>query len=433
MKVLVVGSGGREHAIAWAIRRSPSVTALFVAPGNAGTAGIAENVAISAGDVDGLATFARERGVDLTVVGPEAPLNAGVVDRFRADGLVCYGPVALAARLEGSKAFAKEFMRRHGVPTGDFAVFEDATAAKRYARTLDLPVVVKADGLAAGKGVIIAETLDEADRAIDAMIVERRFGESGGRVVVEEFLRGEEVSVHAMCHGDRALLLPGSQDHKRAFDGDEGPNTGGMGAIAPVPRVSDDDLEHVRRTIIQPVLEGMIADGVPFTGTLYAGLMWTRNGPKVLEFNTRFGDPETQALMPLIGDDVAELFVAAATGRLPGRVRLRGGSAATIVVASKGYPDHYETGFAIEGLDEAERDDVIVFHAGTKHAAGGRVVTAGGRVLAVTGRGEDLRGALDAAYEGVGRIRFDGAFCRSDIGRRHVTGSQPSGHERTRP
>ncbi len=420
MKVLVVGSGGREHALAWAIARSGAVEALYVAPGNAGTTAVAQNVDIDASDVDALAAFASDRGVDLTVVGPEAPLNAGIVDRFRADGLVCYGPTAAGARLEGSKAFAKEFMLRHRIPTAAFSVFDDPAAARSFARSLGTPLVIKADGLAAGKGVIIAQTHAEAERAIDGMMVEKQFGASGGRVVVEEFLAGEEVSVHAMCDGARAVLLPSSQDHKRAFDGDAGPNTGGMGAIAPVPWLSAQDLDGVHRTVIQPVLDGMIAEGTPFTGTLYAGLMWTADGPKVLEFNTRFGDPETQVLMPLLQGDVAALFLAAASGRLPRAVAARPGAAATVVMASRGYPENYRKGLPIGGLDAIGGDDCAVFHAGTRRTPDGTVVTAGGRVLAVTGWAGDLRGALRVAYDGVARVQFDGAFWRSDIGRRHV-------------
>jgi phosphoribosylamine--glycine ligase len=420
LKVLVVGSGGREHALAWAIARSSAVEALYVAPGNAGTDGIAHNLDIAATDIAALAGFAREQRIDLTVVGPEAPLNAGIVDRFRADGLVCYGPTAAGARLEGSKAFAKEFMLRHRIPTAAFSVFEDPAAAKDFARSLPAPLVIKADGLAAGKGVIIAQSHAEAERAIDGMMVEKQFGDSGGRVVVEEFLTGEEVSVHAMCDGDRAVLLPSSQDHKRAFDGDAGPNTGGMGAIAPVPWMSAEDMALVRRTVIQPVLDGMIAEGTPFSGTLYAGLMWTADGPRVLEFNTRFGDPETEVLMPLLAGDAAELFLAAASGRLPDTVPTRPGAAATVVVASRGYPEAYRKGLTISGLDRAGADDRVVFHAGTKRMPDGDVVTAGGRVLAVTGWAGDLHGALRTAYDGVARVKFDGAFWRSDIGCRHV-------------
>jgi phosphoribosylamine--glycine ligase len=421
MKVLVVGSGGREHALVWAIRRSARVTALFVAPGNAGTGAVAENVDIAATDIDALVAFASERAIDLTVVGPEAPLTAGIVDRFREAGLGCYGPTAAAARLEGSKAFAKEFMQRHHIPTAAFSVFDDAAAAKAFARSLDAPLVVKADGLAAGKGVIIATTHEDAERAIDDMMIGKRFGAAGGRVVVEAYLEGEEVSVHAICAGGRALLLPSSQDHKRAFDNDAGPNTGGMGAIAPVPWIGDDELKRVRSEIIQPVLDGMQSEGTPFTGTLYAGLMWTRSGPKVLEFNTRFGDPETEVLMPLAGDDIVDLFAAAAADELPAGAWTSDGAAATIVLASGGYPDSYPTGLAIDGL-EGDVPDTMVFHAGTRHDDG-RVVTAGGRVLAVTGWAGSLRGALDAAYRRARTIRFDGAFMRSDIGRRHLDNS----------
>jgi phosphoribosylamine--glycine ligase len=421
MKVLVVGSGGREHALVWAIRRSARVTALFVAPGNAGTGAVAENVDIAATDIDALVAFASERAIDLTVVGPEAPLTAGIVDRFREAGLACYGPTAAAARLEGSKAFAKEFMQRHHIPTAAFSVFDDAAAAKAFARSLDAPLVVKADGLAAGKGVIIATTHEDAERAIDDMMIGKRFGAAGGRVVVEAYLEGEEVSVHAICAGGRALLLPSSQDHKRAFDNDAGPNTGGMGAIAPVPWIGDDELKRVRSEIIQPVLDGMQSEGTPFTGTLYAGLMWTRSGPKVLEFNTRFGDPETEVLMPLAGDDIVDLFAAAAADELPAGAWTSDGAAATIVLASGGYPDSYPTGLAIDGL-EGDVPDTMVFHAGTRHDDG-RVVTAGGRVLAVTGWAGSLRGALDAAYRRARTIRFDGAFMRSDIGRRHLDNS----------
>jgi phosphoribosylamine--glycine ligase len=421
MKVLVVGSGGREHALVWAIRRSARVTALFVAPGNAGTGAVAENVDIAATDIDALVAFARERAIDLTVVGPEAPLTAGIVDRFREAGLACYGPTAAAARLEGSKAFAKEFMQRHHIPTAAFSVFDDAAAAKAFARSLDAPLVVKADGLAAGKGVIIATTHEDAERAIDDMMIDKRFGEAGGRVVVEAYLEGEEVSVHAICAGGRALLLPSSQDHKRAFDNDAGPNTGGMGAIAPVPWIGDDELKRVRSEIIQPVLDGMQSEGTPFTGTLYAGLMLTRSGPNVLEFNTRFGDPETEVLMPLAVDDIVDLFAAAAADELPAGAWTSDGAAATIVLASGGYPDSYPTGLAIDGL-EGDVPDTMVFHAGTRHDDG-RVVTAGGRVLAVTGWAGSLRGALDAAYRRARTIRFDGAFMRSDIGRRHLDNS----------
>lgn len=419
MKVLVVGSGAREHALAWALRRSPRVTDVFVAPGNAGTADVARNIAIAADDLAGLVQFARDASIDLTVVGPEGPLMLGIVDRFREAGLDCYGPSRAAARLEGSKAFAKDFMRRHRIPTAEFAVFEDAAQAKRYARELGAPLVVKADGLAAGKGVVVAATLAEAERAIDDMLVAGRFGASGHRIVVEEFLEGEEVSVHAVCAGTRAVLLPSSQDHKRALDGDQGPNTGGMGAIAPVPWLTDADMQRVHDTVIIPVLRGMEAEGAPFTGTLYAGLMWAAAGPKVLEFNVRFGDPETEVLMPLLGDDVAGFLHDAARGEIPTRANARAGSAAAVVIAAGGYPDQPETGVVVEGLKDIRGEHAVVFHGATR-LEGDRVVSSGGRILAVSAWASDLRSALDAAYQAVSRIRIEGAFHRSDIGRRHI-------------
>lgn len=420
MKVLVVGSGGREHALAWAIARSPRVDRLWIAPGNAGTSAVGENVDIAATDIASLVAFAREHRIDLTVVGPEAPLLAGIVDRFREAGLRCYGPTEAAARLEGSKAFAKDFMKRHGIPTAAFATFEDAARARAYARSLGAPVVVKADGLAAGKGVVIANDLDEADSAIDSMLLDHRFGEAGSRIVVEEFLRGEEVSVHAVCAGDRAVLLPSSQDHKRAYDDDRGPNTGGMGAVAPVPWVDAASLARVETEVIGPVLAGMSAEGNPFTGTLYAGIMWTNAGPRVLEFNARFGDPETQSLMPLLVDgDVCTLLETAAAGRLPARVETAARSAATIVVASKGYPESTETGVRIDGLDEVHDEQAMVFHAGTR-ADGDRIVTAGGRVLGITAWADTISEAVSRAYAAAAKVRIAGAFYRSDIGRRHL-------------
>ena len=417
---MVVGSGGREHALAWAIRRSPRVERLWIAPGNAGTPAVGENVDIAATDIAGLVDFARRHRVDLTVIGPEAPLIAGIVDRFRDANRLCYGPTAAAARLEGSKAFAKEFMRRHRIPTAAFATFDDAALARSFARSLGAPVVVKADGLAAGKGVVIANDLEEADRAIDSMLLDHRFGEAGSRVVVEEFLRGEEVSVHAICAGEHALVLPSSQDHKRAYDNDRGPNTGGMGAIAPVPWVDQAALQRVEREIIRPVLAGMAADGTPFTGTLYAGIMWTSDGPKVLEFNTRFGDPETQALMPIVVEnDVFTLFQQAAAGEIPARLVVPVMSATTIVVASKGYPEGSENDVEIRGLDLVDDDHVMVFHAGTR-SSDGKVVTAGGRVLGLTAWSETLKDAVSRAYAAAEKIHIDGAFYRSDIGRRHL-------------
>jgi phosphoribosylamine--glycine ligase len=427
LRILVIGSGAREHALAWALRRSPRVKEVLIAPGNAGTISLGRNVAIAAVDVPALLAFARKEAIDLTVIGPEGPLILGIVDRFREAGLACYGPTAAAARLEGSKAFAKEFMRRHRIPTAAFAVFEDATAAKEYARERGVPLVVKADGLAAGKGVVVASTLEIADAAIDEMLVSGRFGQSGRRVVIEEFLEGEEVSVHAVCAGTNAVLLPSSQDHKRALDGDQGPNTGGMGAIAPVPWITPADMDRVRETVIIPVLAGMQAEGTPFTGTLYAGIMWTHSGPKVLEFNVRFGDPETEVLMPLFAGDFASFLMEAAAGRIPERIDVRPGSAAAVVVAARGYPEQAETGVVIEGLNEIPGDHTIAFHGGTR-ARAKETVSAGGRILAVSAWAGDLRRAIEAAYAGVGVIRISGAFHRGDIGRRHLDAS----NERTK-
>jgi phosphoribosylamine--glycine ligase len=418
MKVLVIGGGGREHALAWAIAQSPRVKRVYMAPGNGGTTLVGERVDMAATDAESLMAFAADRAIDLTVIGPEAPLVAGVVDKFQAAGLRCYGPRRDAARLEGSKVYAKEFMRRHSVPTADFDVFDDPEEAKRHARKRGAPIVVKADGLAAGKGVIVATKLGDALDAIDDIMVNRAFGESGARVVLEECLEGEEVSVHAICAGERAFLLPSSQDHKRAWDGDEGPNTGGMGAYAPVPSFTRSDMDEVRDRIIEPTLRGLTSDGIEYTGTLYAGLMRTKDGPRVLEFNVRFGDPETQAIVPLVRGDFFELLYASASGELPDSLELwPGRSAATVVMASQGYPGSYRKGILIDGVDDANAADTVVFHAGTARATDG-LVTAGGRVLAVTAWGDDIRTALSAAYRGVGKIHFEGAFWRKDIGHR---------------
>jgi len=418
MKVLVVGSGGREHALAWAMARSPRVDRVFCAPGNGGTVGVGTNVPISAADVPALAEFASTNAVDLTVVGPEAPLVAGIADRFQEAGLRCFGPRAAAARLEGSKVFAKEFMARHGVPTAGFRVFDGAREASSYVRGLKPPVVVKADGLAAGKGVYVAVSTQAAVDAVDEIMVQQRFGQSGSRVVVEECLRGEEVSVHAICAGGRAVMLPSSQDHKRVFDGDRGPNTGGMGAYAPVPTFGERERKRVMDTVVSPVLAGMAAEGNPYTGVLYAGLMMTAAGPMVLEFNVRFGDPESQALLPLVRSDLFEVLYQATSGDLPDEIALwEERSAATVVMASGGYPGAFGKGFEITGLDQVETGNAVVFHAGTSFD-GERLVSSGGRVLAVTAWDRTLGGALDAAYQAVGWIRFEKAYWRTDIGRR---------------
>jgi phosphoribosylamine--glycine ligase len=364
--------------------------------------------------------FARKKSIDLTVVGPEAPLVAGIADRFEEAGLRCFGPKRDAARLEGSKVFAKEFMTRHGIPTGDFAVFEDPEAAKAHASAGKLPVVIKADGLAAGKGVVVATTATEAEAAIDEIMVTRKFGESGVRVVVEEFLQGEEVSVHSICGGGKAVLFPASQDHKRAFDGDQGPNTGGMGAYAPVPFFADDLRDEIYETVVLRTLRGMDKEGSPFAGVLYAGMILTDDGPKVLEFNVRFGDPETQVILPLLKSDFLRLLYDSSGHTIPAAVELHDGrSVATVVVASGGYPGAYGKGEPIDDLEPVETSNRVVFHAGTSRSSEG-LVTSGGRVLAVSAWDDDLPGAIKRAYEGVKKVKFSGAFWRTDIGKRAV-------------
>ncbi|MDH3216756.1 MAG: phosphoribosylamine--glycine ligase [Candidatus Krumholzibacteria bacterium] len=418
MNVLVLGSGGREHALAWAISRSPDVKRLYVAPGNGGTAAVAKNVALDTEDLDAVLEFALDNAVELTIVGPEAPLVAGIVDRFRDAGQRCFGPSQAAARLEGSKVFAKEFMKRHGVPSAEFAVFDEPQAAKARVSDLGFPVVIKADGLAQGKGVVVAESSEQAISALDEIMVRKKFGDSGSRVIVEEFLRGEEVSIHSICGGGRAVMLPTSQDHKRIFDRDRGPNTGGMGAYAPVPFVTAKQRDAIYETVVKRTLTGMEKEGNPFTGVLYAGLMMTDAGPKVLEFNVRFGDPETQALLPLMKSDLLRLLFESTNSAPPETVDFHGDRfAATVVVASQGYPGAYKKGETIEGLSDIETPQRVVFHAGTKRD-GQRWVTTGGRVLAVTAWEPGLAAAIKSTYEGVKRVKFSGAYWRTDIGKK---------------
>jgi len=418
VNVLVLGSGGREHALAWAISRSPDVKRLYVAPGNGGTAAVAKNVALDTEDLDAVLEFALDNAVELTIVGPEAPLVAGIVDRFRDAGQRCFGPSQAAARLEGSKVFAKEFMKRHGVPSAEFAVFDEPQAAKARVSDLGFPVVIKADGLAQGKGVVVAESSEQAISALDEIMVRKKFGDSGSRVIVEEFLRGEEVSIHSICGGGRAVMLPTSQDHKRIFDRDRGPNTGGMGAYAPVPFVTAKQRDAIYETVVKRTLTGMEKEGNPFTGVLYAGLMMTDAGPKVLEFNVRFGDPETQALLPLMKSDLLRLLFESTNSAPPETVDFHGDRfAATVVVASQGYPGAYKKGETIEGLSDIETPQRVVFHAGTKRD-GQRWVTTGGRVLAVTAWEPGLAAAIKSTYEGVKRVKFSGAYWRTDIGKK---------------
>ncbi len=430
MKILVVGSGGREHAIAWRLAQDPEGHSLFCAPGNAGTAAVATNLPLKADDTAGIVAWAKTERPDLVVVGPEAPLVAGLVDALSAAGIAAFGPVAAGARIEGSKRFAKEVMDAAGVPTGKAETFTDAAKAKAALPSFGLPVVIKADGLAAGKGVVVAETLAQAEQAIDDMLVGNRFGAAGAEVLVEEFLHGEECSILAVVDGERAVLLPSSQDHKRVFDGDRGPNTGGMGAYSPAPVVTDSMLPGIRDRIILPVLRELKRRGIVYRGVLYAGLMVNNansnpRGPlaksgsevNVVEFNARFGDPETEAVLPRLGGSFAQLLLNAASGSLSeADLVVKDDVAATVIVASGGYPGDYEKGKEISGLAAAE-PGAIVFHCGTKEADG-KILTSGGRVLSVTGLGATLREAVDRAYARIAGISFDKMFFRRDIAHR---------------
>ena len=430
MKILVVGSGGREHAITWRLAQDVEKHDLYCAPGNAGTTGIATNVAIGAEDVEGVATWARENNPDLVVVGPEAPLVKGLVDQLLSLGIPTFGPIAAGARMEGSKRFAKEIMDAAGVPTGKAETFTDAAAAKAALPGYGLPVVIKADGLAAGKGVIVAETAEQAEAAIDDMLVANKFGAAGAEVLIEEFLHGEECSILAMVDGENAVLLPSSQDHKRVFDGDKGPNTGGMGAYSPAPVVTTDKLPMIKEKIILPVVRELKKRGITYRGILYAGLMVNDananpHGPlaksgstvNVVEFNARFGDPETEAVLPRLGGSFATALLHAATGCLKDEdIVVKSDVAATVIVASAGYPGSYEKGRVSSGVGEGG-GDALVFHCGTKDDDG-KVVTSGGRVLSVTGIGATLREAVDRAYARIGALSFDGMFFRKDIAHR---------------
>jgi phosphoribosylamine---glycine ligase len=423
MNILIIGGGGREHALAWKTAQSTRVQKVYVAPGNAGTVREAkcENVAIAADDVDGLLKFAQTNKIDLTIVGPEAPLVLGAVDRFRAAGLRCFGPVQAAAQLEGSKAFAKDFLARHKIPTAAYGNFTDVAAAEAFIRKMGAPIVVKADGLAAGKGVIIATSVEEAGAAVRDMLAGNAFGEAGHRVVVEEFLQGEEASFIVMADGTHVLALATSQDHKRAGDGDTGPNTGGMGAYSPAPVVTPEIHARVMREVIEPTIRGMQAEGHPYTGFLYAGLMIDARGDiRVLEFNCRFGDPETQPVMLRLKSDFITLIEAALDGRLD-RVSAEWDARAAlgVVMAAGGYPGSYNKGDVIEGLPVTDVPNAKVFHAGTA-LKDGKVVTGGGRVLCVTALGGTVAAAQQHAYEVVRQIRWNGAQYRTDIGYRAI-------------
>ncbi len=428
MKVLVVGSGGREHALTWKLAQSPHLDALYCAPGNPGTRGLARNVAIAVDDIAALRRCVREERIDLTVVGPEAPLALGITDAFEADGLRVFGPTQAAAQLESSKIFAKQFMLEAGIPTADAATFDDLAAAESYIHRHAGPLVVKADGLAAGKGVTVCQNKDEALQAVRQAMQDRIFGDAGRRVVLEAFLDGEEASFHVLVDGQSVVPLATSQDHKRAYDGDQGPNTGGMGAYAPAPVVSEALQQRILGDIVMPTVGGMAARGMPYRGVLYVGLMIVEDRPYVIEFNVRFGDPETQALLMLLDDDLLPLLDGAARGQL-GNARAQSlpAAAVCVVMASQGYPDSYPRGLPITGVDAAAgRPNAWVFHAGTDER-NGRLVTSGGRVLGVTARAAGIAEAIAGAYRAVECIQWPGRHFRRDIGRlalRHVASGE---------
>ena len=423
MKILVVGSGGREHALAWKIKQSSKFkvqsSKIYCSPGNAGIAHIAECVDLKVEDIQGLLSFAKKEGIDLTVVGPEVSLTLGIVDEFEKAGLRIFGASKAAAEIEGSKAFSKALMKKYNIPTAEYEVFTDKEKAISYVREKGAPIVVKASGLAAGKGVVVAATVDEAIDAVNMIMGDKAFGAAGDEVVIEEFLEGEEVSLLAFTDGKSVLPMPSAQDHKRAYDNDEGPNTGGMGVYSPAPVLTEELRERVMKEIMIPTVMGMAAEGRPYKGVLYAGLMMTRKGPKALEFNARFGDPETQPLMMRMKSDLVEVMEAVIDGRLSDiRIEWDERASVCVVMAAGGYPGDYKKGDEIKGLDDAAKmDDVMVFHAGTA-LKDGKVVTNGGRVLGVTALGNGIKEAIERAYEAVSKINWNGVHYRKDIGRR---------------
>lgn len=415
LRVLVVGGGGREHALVWKISQSPRVKEIYCAPGNAGIGELARCINIPAENIDELVEFALKNKIDLTVVGPEVPLTLGIVDKFLANGLKVFGPTQRAAEIEGSKAFSKELMAKYQIPTAKYQVFTGVQQAKDFIKELGVPCVVKADGLAAGKGVMVCFTLEEALKAVDDILIENKFGKAGSKVVVEEFLEGQEVSMLAFTDGKTVIPMVSAQDHKRAFDNDQGPNTGGMGAYSPAPVYTTQIHETVEKDILRATIDAMGGEGRPFKGVLYAGLMLTENGPKVLEFNARFGDPETQVVLPRLKTDIVDIMEAVVAGELDKiNVEWYEEAAVCVVMASGGYPEGYEKGKVITGLEKVP-EDVLVFHAGTKKDKG-QIVTNGGRVLGVTALGKDLQGAINKAYQGVEKIDFAGMHYRKDIG-----------------
>ena len=417
MKVLVVGSGGREHALCWKIAQRPD-TEVYVAPGNIGMVDVATLVNIKVDDIAGLVDFAKAEGIDLTVVGPELPLTLGIVDAFQEAGLACFGPNKAAAKLEGSKAFSKELMKKYGIPTAAFDTFTDVEKAKAFVDEIGVPCVVKADGLAAGKGVIICMTREEADKAIEDMLTDHAFGDASATIVIEEYMVGPEVSVLAFADGKTVLPMVSAQDHKRISDGDKGPNTGGMGAYSPAPVYNEALSAEVNKTIIEPTIAAMAAEGTPFTGILYTGLMLTEKGPRVLEYNVRFGDPETQPIMVRMKSDIVALFQACVDGKLDeATLEWHDEAAVCVIMASGGYPASSEKGVPIHGLDDIAAEEAIVFHSGTAEKDG-EIVTNGGRVLGVTAKDATIKGAIDKAYAAVEKINFDHMQFRRDIGAR---------------
>lgn len=421
MKILVIGGGGREHTLAWKLAQSPKATKLYAIPGNPGMAEIAECVPdISIEDNKAVVDFAKTHGIDLAVVGPEVPLTNGIVDAFEAAGILAFGPTKLAAEIEGSKSFSKGLMKKYGIPTAKYEVFTDAAAAKDYIRKEGAPIVIKADGLAAGKGVVVAMTEEEALRAITDIMEAQEFGQAGSRVVIEEFMEGEEASLLAFTDGETIVPMISSQDHKRAYNGDKGPNTGGMGTYAPAPVMTPALVAQAKETILEPAIRAMAAEGRKYQGCLYAGLMITADGPKVVEFNARFGDPETQVVLPLLRSDLAEIMTACARGDGSLKdldIRWSDGAAVCVVLASGGYPKSYRKGYEITGLAEAAAKGAHVFHAGTAEKDG-KIVTAGGRVLDVVAEAADVAQAVEKAYDGVSAIDFKGKMFRKDIAHR---------------
>jgi phosphoribosylamine--glycine ligase len=421
LRILVIGRGGREHAIVWALRRSPKVDKVYCAPGNAGIARLAETVPIGEMEFERLVGFARDNRIDLVVVGPDDPLAAGIVDAFEAAGVPAFGPRRNAAEIEGSKIFMKNLLRKYNIPTARYETFTDYETALAWLREQPVPVVIKADGLAAGKGVTVCHTREEAELALRRTMVDKVFGAAGERVVIEEFLTGQEMSLLSFVDGETVRSMVPAQDHKPVFDGDKGPNTGGMGTYSPLPHIPPSVIEEAVETIVKPVARAMAAEGRPFRGVLFAGLMLTDSGPKAIEFNARFGDPEAQVVLPRLETDLVDIILAALNGKLGDiDIRWRDEAAVCVILASAGYPGDYAKGLPIDGLEEAERE-ALVFHAGTAERDG-RIVTNGGRVLGVVGRGADIREARERAYAAAGKIRFEGKHFRTDIAARALKG-----------